>query len=59
MSRQWWEKDGLELGLGEGRTEERVVEEGRESGKDMEVVERRGGGVRGDMRWVNETYMDT
>ena len=38
----WWEQDRIDLGLGEGRTAERVMEVGREAIAEMEVAERRG-----------------
>ena len=55
VKQRWWEQVGLDLVLGEGRTAEKEMEAGREAGAEMDTEERRvGGGVRGDMRRVNE-----
>ena len=57
MSQQWWEKYGIYLVLGEGRTADKVMEAGREASAEIEAEDRRlGGGVRGKKIWVNESY---
>ena len=58
VSRQWWEKYGIYLVLGEGRTADKVMEAGREASAEIEAEDRilGGGGVRGKKIWVNESY---